>query len=111
MGFESTHEANMISGAVYYNNPSTPYEYAVNELSHYVPVYETTIPNNDKGNVIGQTQFNQFGQPNKVLIEQKDPGVLYHEMYHVITPGGGTEQAADKYAASRGYPIHDSTYK
>ncbi len=104
-----TNRVILSDGSIDYQHPTTPYEKAVDELNNYVPVYEQTIPDNDKGNVIGQT-WSINGHPIKVLIEIKDPGVVYHEMYHVITPGGGTEPDADQYATQRGYPIHDVTY-
>jgi hypothetical protein len=100
----------LYDGSVHYSHPITPYQKAVNELGRYVPVYETQIPDNEHGNVIGQTQFDSNGKPVRVLIEAKDPGVVYHEMYHVIMRGG-TEPDADKYATSKGFPIHDATYK
>jgi Flp pilus assembly protein CpaB len=96
------------SGAVHYNHPENDYQVAVEELNNYVPVYEQEIADNNIGDVIGQTWF-QNDIPVKVLIERQEPGVVYHEMGHVVL-NGGTEPQADAFATAKGFPIHDGTY-
>lgn len=67
------------------------YNEAVSELSQYAVVIETTIPDSEQGNVVGQTQFWSNGTII-VLIEIKDPFVVYHEMGHVLHPEWNEEQ-------------------
>lgn len=104
----NTNRVILPDGSVNYNHPVNDYQKAVDELNDLVPVYEQEIADNEIGDVQGQTWFIN-GQPIKVLIEEPDPAIVYHEMYHVLDPAA-TEQQCDQYATLRGFPIHDATY-
>lgn len=101
-------------GYVHYNHPSNDYEIAVEEANDICPVKEIEIADNDIGDVQGQTTFS--GATGKVIdikIEEKTPAVVYHEAFHAMhnfNDPENTEQNADAYATSKGFPIHDASY-
>ena len=102
------------TGAVHYNHPSNDYEVAVEAANNICPVYEIEIADNEIGDVQGQTTFSgSTGKVISIKIEEKTPAVVYHEMFHAMhnfNDADNTEQNADAYATSMGFPIHDATY-
>lgn len=88
------------TGQVVYQHPATSYEKAVMEASKMLPVFEHYIPDNNMGNVLGQTSYGEH-----FIIEYRYAGVVYHEMYHQMNPYANEDQC-DAYAAYRGFPIN-----
>ena len=84
---------------VSYPNPTNDYEKSVNELNKYATVYE-----GDTGDpyTLGVTYRNEYwdGVEYTVIIAEKDPFVVYHELAHVLN-WGWSEHNCDWYAYNR----------
>ena len=84
---------------VSYPNPTNAYEESVNELSKYATVYEGDTGEPD---ALGITYREEYGDKVEyiVIIDEKDPFVVYHEMAHVLN-WGWSEYDCDWYAYNR----------
>jgi len=84
---------------VSYPNPTNDYERSVNELSKHATVFEGDT---GKPDTLGITYRDEYGDRVEytVIIDKKDPFVVYHEMAHVLN-WEWSEYYCDWYAYNR----------